>query len=200
MTDYNIPDSASVENLKDALEKSKFSDLIRSADEHHWEFVRIKMEEGTMEGVEAQKLLGLMCFVALCRKARAVAEKEEDPEEKEYYVQLTNQIADLCWRIRGIYITDTDQLYQKYEDQPKDTYLNGISDDSLEVLHHFGAEAPSLLNTYACAVEDALINAVERNRALQIEIAQLKGEPVPTFDKQDKDTSENRMAGVQMTQ
>ena len=41
-----------------------------------------------------------------------------------------------------------------------DSYLNGISDASLEVLEHFGAEAPALLNQYACAVEDALIEQV----------------------------------------
>jgi len=46
-----------------------------------------------------------------------------------------------------------------------DSYLSQISDESLEVLEHFGAEAPSLLNTYACAVEDALIEQVQRGQA-----------------------------------
>ena len=46
-----------------------------------------------------------------------------------------------------------------------DAYLNQISDESLEVLEHFGAEAPNLLNTYACAVEDALIEQVQRGQA-----------------------------------
>ena len=46
-----------------------------------------------------------------------------------------------------------------------DAYLNQISDESLEVLEHFGAEAPQLLNTYACAVEDALIEQVQRGQA-----------------------------------
>ena len=41
-----------------------------------------------------------------------------------------------------------------------DGYLSGVSDLSLEVLEHFGAEAPALLNQYACAVEDALIEQV----------------------------------------
>jgi len=44
----------------------------------------------------------------------------------------------------------------------QDQYLSGISSESLEVLEHFGAEAPALLNTYACAVEDALIEQVQR--------------------------------------
>ena len=46
-----------------------------------------------------------------------------------------------------------------------DAYLSQISDDSLEVLEHFGAEAPALLNTYACAVEDALIEQVQRGQS-----------------------------------
>ena len=48
--------------------------------------------------------------------------------------------------------------------QASDAYLSSISDQSLEVLQHFGAEAPQLLNTYACAVEDALIEQVGRNQ------------------------------------
>ena len=50
--------------------------------------------------------------------------------------------------------------------QASDAYLSGISDQSLEVLEHFGAEAPALLNTYACAVEDALIEQVQRGNSM----------------------------------
>ena len=46
-----------------------------------------------------------------------------------------------------------------------DAYLSQISDASLEVLEHFGAEAPVLLNQYACAVEDALVEQVQRVQA-----------------------------------
>lgn len=47
-----------------------------------------------------------------------------------------------------------------------DSYLSQISDESLEVLEHFGAECPALLNQYACAVEDALIEQVQRAQSL----------------------------------
>ena len=47
-------------------------------------------------------------------------------------------------------------------------YLSGISNESLEVLEHFGAEAPALLNTYACAVEDALIEQVQRGQSMTL--------------------------------
>ena len=49
-----------------------------------------------------------------------------------------------------------------------DSYLSQISDNSLEVLEHFGAEAPALLNQYACAVEDALIEQVGRNNDMNL--------------------------------
>ena len=42
-----------------------------------------------------------------------------------------------------------------------DEYLASVSAESLEVLNHFGAEAPALLNRYACTVEDALIAQAE---------------------------------------
>ena len=38
----------------------------------------------------------------------------------------------------------------------------------MEVLEHFGAEAPALLNQYACAVEDALIEQVQRGQHLDL--------------------------------
>lgn len=39
---------------------------------------------------------------------------------------------------------------------------NGVSPQSLEVLDHFGADAPAVLNEYACTVEDALIARYEQ--------------------------------------
>ena len=51
------------------------------------------------------------------------------------------------------------------EASASDAYLSSISDQSLEVLEHFGAEAPYLLNQYACAVEDALIEQVQRGQS-----------------------------------
>lgn len=49
-----------------------------------------------------------------------------------------------------------------------DSYLSQVSDVSLEVLEHFGSEAPALLNNYACAVEDALIEQVGRNQSMNV--------------------------------
>ena len=60
------------------------------------------------------------------------------------------------------------QASQLQSESGSDNYLTQISDDSLEVLEHFGAEAPQLLNTYACAVEDALIEQVQRGQSMSL--------------------------------
>jgi hypothetical protein len=58
-------------------------------------------------------------------------------------------------------------MSQPSEEQA-DGYLSDVSDESLEVLSHFGAEAPALLNRYACTVEDALLAQAEQSlQALQ---------------------------------
>ena len=50
---------------------------------------------------------------------------------------------------------------------PADDYLSAISRESLEVLDHFGAEAPAKLNQYSCSVEDALFESLthQKNQA-----------------------------------
>jgi hypothetical protein len=49
---------------------------------------------------------------------------------------------------------------QAAQPQSVDEFLAGISNESLEVLAHFGAEAPAKLNAYSCQVEDALLEAL----------------------------------------
>ena len=39
---------------------------------------------------------------------------------------------------------------------------NGVSDASLQVIDYFGADAPAVLNNYACQIEDALITTNEQ--------------------------------------
>ena len=48
---------------------------------------------------------------------------------------------------------------------------NGVSPESLEVINHFGADAPAVLNDYAVKVEDALITT---NNQLQEAVGLLK--------------------------
>jgi len=71
------------------------------------------------------------------------------------------------------YSTAQAPMQGQAQEAVSDAYLSQISDQSLEVLEHFGAEAPALLNQYACAVEDALIEQVQRvqSQSLMLEAA-----------------------------
>lgn len=71
------------------------------------------------------------------------------------------------------YSTQQAPMQGQAQEQVSDAYLSQISDASLEVLEHFGAEAPVLLNQYACAVEDALIEQVQavQSQSLMLEAA-----------------------------
>lgn len=58
--------------------------------------------------------------------------------------------------------------------QSGDEYLQNVSSESLEVLRHFGAEAPALLNRYACVVEDALLNQAQQTAQAIEQLGQLE--------------------------
>ncbi len=46
---------------------------------------------------------------------------------------------------------------------------NGVSETSLEVINHFGADAPAVLNDYACQIEDSLITTNDQlNEAVDL--------------------------------
>ena len=70
--------------------------------------------------------------------------------------------------VQGLLQQQQAQILSQVQSQGGDGYLSGISDVSLEVLEHFGSEAPALLNNYACAVEDALIEQVGRNQSMNL--------------------------------
>lgn len=57
-----------------------------------------------------------------------------------------------------------------------DEYLQSVSDESLEVLQHFGSEAPALLNRYACVVEDALLAQAEYTAQAMQQLQQIQGQ------------------------
>ena len=59
--------------------------------------------------------------------------------------------------------------------QSPDGYLGSVSGESLEVLKHFGAEAPALLNKYACVVEDALLAQTQTASNLAGRVQKLTG-------------------------
>ena len=68
----------------------------------------------------------------------------------------------------------TNLIDNKGEHQIPSVVAEFLSDDSLEIVQHFGLEAPKLLNDYSNALEDALINQVEIIKQLRAEIEELK--------------------------
>ena len=66
--------------------------------------------------------------------------------------------------------TNNSQAYSNNYSQPsseitdQQLLANGVSETSLEVINHFGADAPAVLNEYACQIEDSLITT---NQQLQ---------------------------------
>ena len=67
------------------------------------------------------------------------------------------------------YSNNSSQTSQGISDQH--LLENGVSPESLEVINHFGADAPAVLNNYAVQVEDALITT---NSQLQEAVRLLK--------------------------
>ena len=91
------------------------------------------------------------------------------------------------------------ESYAKGLEQVRDTYLSQISDESLTVLEKFGAEAPKLLNDYACAVEDALVEEVSRHKETQTKLEAAQ-KLLGIFDKEPEEEEKEepqkfRMAG-----
>ena len=65
------------------------------------------------------------------------------------------------------YSNNSSQTSQAISDQQ--LLANGVSPESLEVINHFGADAPAVLNDYACRVEDSLITTNQQlNEAVSL--------------------------------
>ena len=67
------------------------------------------------------------------------------------------------------YSNNSSQTSQAISDQQ--LLANGVSPESLEVINHFGADAPAVLNNYAVQIEDALVTT---NNQLQEAVGLLK--------------------------
>ena len=67
------------------------------------------------------------------------------------------------------YSNNYSQTSQEITDQQ--LLANGVSPESLEVINHFGADAPAVLNNYAVQIEDALVTT---NNQLQEAVGLLK--------------------------
>jgi len=115
-------------------------------------------------------------------------ESEKAAQDWEYDEK---KVLMLIHSLMGVALGDKDPYYQ--EQSTKATFIGELSDESIEVFEHFGNEAAALLNQYACAVEDALIEQVKRNNELKKELAALKGEPEPEL--LNTNIAQSEMAG-----
>ena len=68
----------------------------------------------------------------------------------------------------------TDLIDNKGQHEIPSVVAEFLSDESLEIVQHFGLEAPKLLNDYSNALEDSLIEQVSIIKQLRAEIAELK--------------------------
>lgn len=87
------------------------------------------------------------------------------------YAQQASTQGYTAQEVRGLLDQQQQQILSQVQQSGSgspDSYLSAVSDVSLEVLEHFGSEAPALLNNYACAVEDALIEQVGRNQSMNV--------------------------------
>lgn len=85
-----------------------------------------------------------------------------------YSEQVLADQAQLAALAQAQYLSSPSVQQAQAAGSASDSYLSQVSDTSLEVLEHFGAEAPALLNEYACAVEDALIEQVKTGQAMNL--------------------------------
>ena len=83
------------------------------------------------------------------------------PQQTQAYSPTQQEMAQLAQAAAAQTIAQQQALAEQgYEESVDDSFLAGISNESLEVLSHFGAEAPAKLNAYSCQVEDALLEAL----------------------------------------
>lgn len=116
---------------------------------------------------------------------------EETEEVAQAWARDAGKVLMLIHALKGVELGNKDPFYT--EPSVVTTFMGELTSESLEVVEHFGIEAPALLNKYSCAVEDALIEQVEKNNELRKEIARLKGEPEPEL--MNTKVANNEMAG-----
>lgn len=76
---------------------------------------------------------------------------------------------------------------------------------TIDTMEHFGLQAASLLNTYSCALEDALIEQVKKGRKYADQIVFLYQEvmelrellPEDVLEKFDSEVAKRREVGVE---
>lgn len=95
-----------------------------------------------------------------CYNKRVIKESQMALEPAQPLLQINSEI---------------DKVKGKNHKLPK-SVRKCFNEESLEVLRHFGVNAPFLLNEYSCSLEDELIEKVRENSYLKLRLAELSGE------------------------
>ena len=159
-----------------------------------WREARLDFKQFGELMPNAVKWIAIMSLEGLAAIHRQQAEnKNTDENEREFWKADAEKLEDIIARVQGVHLGGDESQSKEYEEKnPVDPYLSTISDDSLEVLKHFGAETPNLLNNYSCALEDALIEQTKKVQELSQVIEGLTGvNPNPGYAEKMEETRNN---------
>ncbi len=82
--------------------------------------------------------------------------------------EQSDLIAEVQYRKQQLMETQAESKQKLIEDNiPEVIKRDDLTPETLDTLLHFGLNAPALLNQYACAVEDALIEQVHKGSELR---------------------------------
>jgi len=93
------------------------------------------------------------CFVGLCNQFKIISDFTEGKDKSTIDAAL-RKVAE-----------ENGQVIKR--DLPEVIVVSELSEESQDILEHFGLEAPALLNNFAISVEDAVIEQVGKNLELR---------------------------------
>jgi len=172
-----IPASVSKKDLDKALEKAANKIDGRTPEELLQEVLVAQLQylkNFKHDKPVVDKVSALLALDRIKGVAKQCAAEADDKEAKDFYSERTEFITDIISRVKGLLISDTDPCYFDYVDEARVKTI--MSEKSLDVIDHFGIEAPAKLNEYSIALEDVLIDVTERLVAAKQELAELKAE------------------------
>ena len=192
MTNF-IPNAVSTEDLKKAMEEAKsrqevlmhgmsIGQLFEFLEENDLNMNQFGNDAPIID--KFRILIGLDRLKRMHSKIIELKRGECDQISAALWESDAEQLNKAMALIRGVNLGPKDISYSDYEEH--DDYLNKISEESLDVLQHFGLEAPARLNQYRCAVEKALRELSHHYAEIAAELAQLKGRSFEIIDIETK--------------
>lgn len=190
----NIPNAVSPEKLKEALEKvanpieidGKTPETVLS----ELMAAQLKLLGGyENDRIVVDKMLAILSISRIIGMAELMLDKTEDKEQKKANEAHIKILTDVVARIRAVPVSDNDIMYESYNTEEV-SMLSKMSEDSREIVAHFGIETPALLNKYSIALEDALIEQVQKNMETLVKLSKYEPEQVEEIENLKKRTKD----------